>query len=129
MDNQANADLASRDLTTIRKSLLFYRVMAWIVGVLLAVLICIGMPLKYVAADPNLISLGSSINTYLGVAHGWLYMLLLVSAVNLGRRVGWRWPRLIAIALAGTVPFLSFVAEHYATKDVQAKLGGTRRFT
>jgi hypothetical protein len=24
--------------------------------------------------------------------------------------------------LAGTVPFLSFVAEHYATKDVRAKL-------
>jgi hypothetical protein len=24
--------------------------------------------------------------------------------------------------LAGTVPFLSFVAEHFATKDVRAKL-------
>jgi hypothetical protein len=29
---------------------------------------------------------------------------------------------LILIALAGTVPFLSFVAEHYATRDVRAKL-------
>ena len=27
-----------------------------------------------------------------------------------------------AIALAGTVPFVTFVAEHYATKDVKAKL-------
>ena len=29
---------------------------------------------------------------------------------------------LILIALAGTVPFLSFVAERYATKDVEERL-------
>lgn len=106
----------------VRKALTFYRVMAWIVGLLLVVLICVGMPLKYLASDPNLNSLGSSINTYLGIGHGWLYMLLLISAVNLGRRVGWRWVQLIGIALAGTVPFLSFVAEHFATRDVRRRL-------
>ena len=31
-------------------------------------------------------------------------------------------PPATGMMLAGTVPFLSFVAEHYATKDVRAKL-------
>lgn len=109
----------------VRKALTFYRVMAWIVGVLLVVLICVGVPLKYVAADPNLNAVGASINTYLGITHGWLYMLLLVSAIDLGRRVGWRWVQLVGIALCGTVPFLSFVAEHIATRDVRRRLAST----
>ena len=57
-----------------------------------------------------------------GIPHGWLYMILLITAFDLGRRARWSWKRLILIALAGTVPFLSFVAERSATKDVRAKL-------
>ena len=49
-------------------------------------------------------------------------MILLITAVDLGRRANWSWKRLILIALAGTIPFLSFVAERSATKDVRAKL-------
>ncbi|CAI9403698.1 hypothetical protein AESSP_01057 [Aestuariimicrobium sp. T2.26MG-19.2B] len=103
------------DVSAIRKSLLFYRVMAYVVGVLLVVLVCVGVPLKYLADDARVV-------TWTGVPHGWLYMILIISAVNVGRRVRWSWTRLILIALAGTVPFLSFVAEHYATKNVRAKL-------
>ena len=87
----------------MRNALIRYRVMAYVVGTLLVVLICIGMPLKYLFYRPSLV-------TYAGVAHGWLYMLLLISAVDLGRRAKWTWQRLLLIALAGTVPFLSFVA-------------------
>lgn len=111
------------DVKSVRGALLRYRIMAYIVGVLLVVLICVGMPLRYLASDPNLNDLGASINGILGVGHGWLYMILLITAVDLGRRVRWGWKRLLGIALAGTVPFLSFVAERYATKDVKAKLG------
>ena len=49
-------------------------------------------------------------------------MILLITAYDLGRRVNWPGLRLILIALAGTVPFLSFVAERYATKDVHRRL-------
>lgn len=110
------------DNRAVRGALLRYRVMAYVVGVLLVVLICIGMPLKYLAPDPTLNELGSTINMVLGIAHGWLYLILLITAYDLGRRVKWAWMRLLGIALAGTVPFLSFVAERYATKDVLAKL-------
>ncbi len=99
----------------MRNALLRYRVMAYVVGTLLIVLVCIGMPLKYVAGDDRLVNVA-------GVAHGWLYMVLIITAVDLGRRARWSWKRLLLIALAGTVPFLSFVAERSATKDVRRKL-------
>ena len=60
--------------------------------------------------------------TLTAIPHGWLYMMLLITAFDLGRRARWSWRRLLLIALAGTVPFLSFVAERSATKDVRAKL-------
>lgn len=99
----------------IRAALLLYRVMAYLVGVLLVVLVLIGLPLKYLGGNGIVV-------TMTGVPHGWLYMVLLVTAYDLGRRVHWPWGRLLVIALAGTVPFLSFWAEYSARKDVQARL-------
>lgn len=112
------------DSKAVRNALVRYRVMAYVVGILLVVLMCVGMPLKYLSDNQYLEAIGTRINTVLGIGHGWLYMLLIITAVDLGRRVGWTWKRLVVIALAGTVPFLSFVAEHFATKDVRAKLAG-----
>jgi integral membrane protein len=99
----------------MRGALLRYRVMAYVVGVMLIVLTCIGMPLKYLGGNDSVV-------TVTGIAHGWLYMILIITAIDLGRRAHWSWVRLLLIALAGTVPFVTFVAEHYATKDVKAKL-------
>jgi integral membrane protein len=99
----------------VRGALIRYRVMAYVVGCLLVVLVCVGVPLKYLADNDTVV-------TWTGIPHGWLYMILIITAFDLGRRARWGWGRLILIALAGTVPFLSFVAEHYATRDVRAKL-------
>lgn len=89
--------------------------MAWVVGVLLVVLVLVGMPLKYIAGDGRVVM-------WTGIPHGWLYMVLLITAYDLSRRVGWSIKGVLLIMAAGTVPFLSFVAEHYATKDVHARL-------
>ena len=68
------------------------------VGILLlVVLVCVGVPLKYLAHSDTVV-------TWTGVPHGWLYMILLITAYDLGRRVNRPWLRLILIALAGTVP-------------------------
>ena len=99
----------------IQGALLRYRIMAYVVGVLLVVLVLVGMPLKYFADN-------GSVVTWTGVPPGWLYMILLVTAYDLGPRVHWPWGRLLIIALAGSVPFLSFWAEYSARKDVQARL-------
>jgi integral membrane protein len=99
----------------MRNALLRYRVMAYVVGTLLVVLTCVGLPLKYGYGDDRVV-------LWTAIPHGWLYMALLITAFDLGRRARWSWGRLLLIALAGTVPFLSFVAERSATKDVRAKL-------
>jgi integral membrane protein len=101
----------------MRNALLRYRVMAYLVGTLLVVLTCVGLPLKYGYGDDRVV-------LWTAIPHGWLYMVLLITAFDLGRRARWSWWRLILIALAGTIPFLSFVAERSATKDIRAKLVG-----
>ncbi len=103
----------------MRNAWIRYRVMAYLVGTLLVVLVCVGLPLKYLGGN-------STVVTWTAIPHGYLYMILLITAVDLGRRAKWSWRRLILIALAGTIPFLSFVAERSATKDVRAKLAAQR---
>ena len=107
----------------MKSALLRYRVMANIVGVLLIVLILIGVPLKYLTADgSDLQSTGEWITTYLGIAHGWLYMLFLVMAFVLSRKAKWDVAFTITTLLCGTVPVLSFWAEHRATARVRAEM-------
>ena len=107
--------LTAEQAPGIRAALLRYRIMAYLVGSLLVVLVVVGLPLKYLGGNGIVVTLT-------GVPHGWLYMVLLITAYDLGRRVHWPWGRLLAIALAGTVPFLSFWAEYSARNDVQARL-------
>ena len=111
--------MTAHDAPAVRSALLRYRVMAWVVGILLVVLVCVGVPLKYLAHSDTVV-------TWTGVPHGWLYMILLITAYDLGRRVKWPWMRLLLIALGGTVPFMSFVAEYYATKDVKHRLAAVQ---
>ena len=104
----------------MKSALTRYRVMATIVGVLLIVLILIGVPLKYLAADGSgAQELGEWITTYLGVAHGWLYMIFLVTAFLLSRRERWELSFTAVTLVCGTIPVLSFWAEHRATKRVR----------
>jgi integral membrane protein len=113
-----------------------YRIMATIVGLLLVVLILIGVPLAnfdgsgmwgFIPATPDLFAagssaqeLGESITTYLGVAHGWLYMIFLVTAFLLARQERWEIGFTVVTLVCGTIPLLSFWAEHRATQRVRA---------
>ena len=106
----------------MRQALLRYRVMANLVGVLLVVLILVGMPLKYLAGDDtDAHAAGEWITTNLGIAHGWLYMIFLVTAFMLARRAGWEWPFTLVTLVCGTVPLVSFWAERRATARVRAE--------
>ena len=63
----------------------------------------------------------------LWVAHGYLYLLYVIATVNLGLKLRWPWLRMVLVMLAGTVPTMSFVAEHYVTRDTRAAHGRLRR--
>lgn len=89
-----------------------YRVVANVVGAVLIVLVVVGMPLKYVWHNPVVVET-------VGPAHGFLYMVFLVAAFDLGRRAHWPLSRMVLVMLAGTIPFVSFYAERMVTRQVR----------
>jgi len=101
--------------------------MATIVGVLLIVLCLIGLPLNeahllneaWIPEGTTAQQLGDDISKYLGVAHGWLYMIFLLVAFDLSRKAKWSLSFTIVTLLCGTIPILSFWAEHRATRKVR----------
>ncbi|HET8971356.1 MAG TPA: DUF3817 domain-containing protein [Candidatus Nanopelagicales bacterium] len=90
----------------LRNALLRYRVMAFVVGTGLLVL-CAAMVLKYVPAfdNPKPVEI-------VGPIHGFLFMVYVLTTLDLGFRLRWTLPRLALVSLAGTIPFVSFYAEH-----------------
>ena len=118
----------------MRGYLLRYRVMAYVVGTFLAILILIGVPLKYWASDGTTAQdAGEWITTWLGTAHGFLYMVFLVAAAMLARKARFPLGFSVLILVLGTIPILSFVGERMATARVRAThadelgvSGGTR---
>lgn len=88
----------------VRGALLRYRVMAYVVGVMLLLLVG-AMLLKYVFGVIES-------TTIVAIGHGWLYMIYVLLALDLCFRMRWSFPRILFVVVAGTIPFLSFVAEH-----------------
>lgn len=102
------------DARPLPSALTRYRVIAWIVGVLLVVLFCVGIPLQFAAGYHG-------VDRVVGLAHGVVfYPLYLLATVDLAWRVKMPPIRLLLTLLAGTVPFLSFVAERETTRWVHA---------
>jgi len=78
----------------VRASLLFYRVLAYVVGVGLIILVLVGVPLKYLADQPGVVEV-------VGPMHGFLYMVYLVATVNLAFRARWSPVKTVLVMLAG----------------------------
>lgn len=97
----------------MKGALLRYRVMAYVVGVWLVLLVLIAMPLKYFADSPEMVEI-------VGPVHGFLYMAYLATAVDLAFRLRWSAVKTILVMLAGTVPFVSFYAERKVTAELRA---------
>lgn len=90
-------------------ALLRYRVMAYVVGVGLATLVFVGVPLQYGAGIPQ-------VDEIVGPIHGFLYIVYLLAAVDLARRARFTLLQMAAMIGAGFVPLLAFVIEHRVTK-------------
>lgn len=94
-----------------------YRIMAYVVGVGLLILVVVAVPLKYLADKSALVAV-------VGPIHGFLYVVYLLTALDLAVRCRWPLGRTALVLLAGTVPFLSFVAERWVTREVRATARG-----
>ena len=97
----------------MKGALLRYRVLSTIVGVLLVLLVPIGLPLKYAADKPGLVSV-------VGFIHGMFYIVYVIVAFDLARRARFSLGRTVIMFLAGLVPFATFVVEARVTREVNA---------
>ncbi|MFF0494689.1 DUF3817 domain-containing protein [Nocardia sp. NPDC003482] len=110
------AATATRDTARIRSALTRYRALAYITGVWLLVL-CGEMVYKYLILDDS--AKAPHWLFYIGQIHGIFYMLYLVFTIDLAIKTRWTPLTTVYTALAGTIPFLSFVCEHYRTRQVR----------
>jgi integral membrane protein len=98
-----------------RGALTRYRVMAYLVGTMLIILVCIGVPLRYAAGQPGLVAV-------VGPLHGFLYIVYLLVAFDLARRARFNLLQLAAMVLSGLVPTLAFFVERHITRRVEESI-------
>ena len=92
----------------MKAAVLRYRVMAYVTGVVLVILCFVGVPLQ-VAGYP-------AVAHYVGVVHGILYIIYLVCAWQLARRLRLSAKPTVIMLLAGTVPIMTFIVERWVTR-------------
>jgi integral membrane protein len=102
---------------SVRAALLRYRVIAYVVGVGLIVLVLIGVPVQVWGNSDSIVKI-------VGPLHGALYVVYLLLTLDLARRVRMNVVVMVVVMAAGTIPFLSFVAERKVTAMV---MGPQRR--
>ncbi|WP_246078738.1 DUF3817 domain-containing protein [Modestobacter excelsi] len=113
MAAESTAPSAATVSPKVRGALTRYRVMAYVVGVMLVLLVAVAMPLKYLADSPGPVAV-------IGTAHGFLYAVYLLAAFDLALRARWTAKGTVLVLLAGTIPLLSFVAERIVTRKTRA---------
>jgi integral membrane protein len=119
----------------LRNAALRYRVMAWVTGVVLAFafLWMLLLWISWVADGQGVWSFFSENETkpaaysVLWIAHGWLYFIYLVVGVDLAFRMRYGILKTLGILLAGTIPFMSFVAERVTHRDVAARISAAEQ--
>ena len=98
-----------------------YRVLALVVGVLLAFCSLVALPLKYLAADGSDLQQFGESASIMWVVHGWVFMVYVVVAFLLSRKAGWTIGFTILALVAGLIPLLIFWVEHVVTQRFRAE--------
>lgn len=131
------------DYPRIRKALKFYKVTSVITGTML-LLLCAVMVMKYVfnvqlflftpdgfakfepLAAPGLEAdyqpPGFDLFRAILIAHGWFYVVYLISNFMLWSPMRWSFWRFLLLALGGVIPFLSFFLEVRIARQVETFL-------
>ena len=93
----------------MRMAVLRYRVMAYITGVLIIIVVFAGIPLQIWGHNTFIVN-------QIGTVHGFLYMVYVVVAYLLARKLRMRPQPTVLLLLAGTVPIMTFVIERWMSR-------------
>ena len=131
------------DYPRIRKALSFYKVTSVITGVMLLLLVAV-MVMKYAfqvqlflftpdavaefvplapeGVDSDFVPEGFDLFKAILIAHGWFYVVYLVSDFMLWSPMRWHFGKFLLIALGGVIPFMSFFLEARIVREVNGFL-------
>lgn len=98
-----------------------YRVLALVVGVLLAFCALVAAPLKYLATDGSDLQQFGDAASIMWLFHGWIFMVYVVVAFLLARRARWTPGFTLLMLVAGLIPLLIFWVEHKVAQKVRAE--------
>ena len=99
-----------------RSALTRYRVMAYVTGVMLLLLV-VEILVKVFAGDEAV-----KYVKWIPFAHGWIYVVYLVTVVDLWSKMRWRFGRLAVMVLGGVVPVMSFLVEKKVHTEAEARI-------
>jgi integral membrane protein len=91
-------------------AILRYRVMAYVTGVLIIVVVFAGIPLQI--WDHN-----TFIVNQIGTVHGVLYLVYIVNAYILASKLHMKTKPTVLLLLAGTVPVMTFIVERRMQRE------------
>jgi integral membrane protein len=92
----------------VHRAVLRYRVMAYVTGVVLMILCFVGIPLQIAAHNTIVVN-------DVGTLHGILYIIYIIAAYLLTRRLKLAMGPTVLVLLAGTIPVLTFVVERWVS--------------
>lgn len=122
--NQQEAAASQRAAKTIDaagSALKRYQVMAYVTGVMLLFLV-VEMLILYVFKAHSL----KPYISWIPFAHGWIYVVYLITVIDLWAKMRWKFGRLVTMVLAGVVPVLSFVLEKKISREAHARIAAAR---
>ena len=92
------------------------RFIGWWEGVSFLVLLGIAMPLKYLAGWPQAVRI-------VGMAHGILFMLYVLAAIQAALEHHWPWKRTALVLLASVLPAGPFIIDAKILRTEAARTG------
>jgi integral membrane protein len=96
-----------------------YRVLAILVGVLLAFCSLVAMPLKYLATDGTSLQRFGENASIMWVAHGWVFIIYVAVSFLLWRQTRWSLPFAILVLVSGLIPLVIFYVERVVSRRIR----------
>jgi integral membrane protein len=98
----------------LKSRLIRYRIVAYIVGTALVLLVFVGIPLQVWANN-------DVVEKIVGTLHGFLYIVYVILSLELAFRYRFSPLRTLLSVAAGLVPILTFVAERKNENFIRAR--------
>ncbi|WP_407429518.1 DUF3817 domain-containing protein [Arcticibacter sp.] len=82
------------------------RLVSYLEGISLLVLLGVAVPLKYIASDPTMVKI-------IGPLHGLLFLWFILSTLSVGVERQWRWQTTCKVLVACIIPFGTFYIDRH----------------